>query len=222
MRRGESVEGEARLVRKDGSELVAAVSCSPLHDEDGDYAGAVGMLTDITERQKLEAQVHQAQRLEGLGRLAGGVAHDFNNLLAVILNYASFVEHAVEDRPDVRSAQAALLGQLPCAAAQPALGADLGLRHQHRQRGDGGQRAGAEQYGRFLDIAGQFRAANNRLGANRRKIVTIQSNVENAYRRAVAFEVFDFVGDAVGQGDAATANANQNQISQAVVFFDDF
>ncbi|TML33422.1 MAG: PAS domain S-box protein [Actinobacteria bacterium] len=103
VRRGESVQGEARLVRKDGSELVAAVSCSPLHDEDGDYAGAVGMLTDITERQKLEAQVHQAQRLEGLGRLAGGVAHDFNNLLAVILNYASFVEHAVEDRPDVRA-----------------------------------------------------------------------------------------------------------------------
>src|SRR6266404_6504512 len=72
-----------------------------------------------------------------------------------------------------------------------------------------------------FNIAGQFRAADNRLGANRRKIVTIQSNVENAYRRALTFEVSDFVCDAIGQRDAATANANQNQISQAVVFFHD-
>jgi hypothetical protein len=72
-----------------------------------------------------------------------------------------------------------------------------------------------------FDIARQFRAADNRFGADRRKIVTIQSYVENAYWRALAFEVSDFVSDAIGQRDAATANTNQDEIRQAVVFFYD-
>jgi PAS domain S-box-containing protein len=54
------------------------------------------------ERRSLEDRLHQSQRLESLGQLAGGVAHDFNNLLAVILNYATFVAEAVPDDVDVQ------------------------------------------------------------------------------------------------------------------------
>ncbi|MEA2843397.1 MAG: two-component system, cell cycle sensor histidine kinase and response regulator CckA, partial [Actinomycetota bacterium] len=68
-----------------------------------------GFIRDVTDRnaadavrRSLEDRLHQSQRLESLGQLAGGVAHDFNNLLAVILNYATFVAEAVPDDEDVQ------------------------------------------------------------------------------------------------------------------------
>jgi PAS domain S-box-containing protein len=72
-----------------------------IDDADGELYGIGGVATDITHHSRLEARLREAQRLEAVGQLAGGVAHDFNNLLAVIANYAQFVrkELAEGSRP---------------------------------------------------------------------------------------------------------------------------
>lgn len=60
-------------------------------DETGNAIGFISVVTDITDRQRLEMQLRQAQKLEGIGQLAGGVAHDFNNMLSPIIGYAEML-----------------------------------------------------------------------------------------------------------------------------------
>ncbi|MDX1631536.1 MAG: response regulator [Thermoanaerobaculia bacterium] len=82
---------EFPLRRPDGSRLWVLVSATPVYDEDGRYEGSLAMVADLTEHRKLEEQVREAQKLDAVGRLAGGVAHDFNNVLSVIVGYGEML-----------------------------------------------------------------------------------------------------------------------------------
>ena len=84
-----------RLRRKDGSYVWVASSGAPLHDARG-RSLVVAQSRDLTEELSLQEQLRQSQKMDAIGRLAGGVAHDFNNLLTVIGGYAGMLEMSLE------------------------------------------------------------------------------------------------------------------------------
>jgi signal transduction histidine kinase len=83
-------------VTKDGRHLNVSISVSPLRDASGDIVGASAIARDITAQKRAEGQLRQAQKMEAIGRLAGGVAHDFNNILGIINACSEFLRDRID------------------------------------------------------------------------------------------------------------------------------
>jgi two-component system cell cycle sensor histidine kinase/response regulator CckA len=111
--------GLSRHRRKDGSTLDVEITASAITF--GGVAARLEMATDVSEKKRLESQLRQAQKMEAIGRLAGGVAHDFNNLLGVITGYSELLQKNLRSQDP---------GQQPVAQIQKAADRGAALTRQ--------------------------------------------------------------------------------------------
>ncbi len=88
---GNPVKFTSICLTRDGETVDVIISAAAIHKTSGIVAGMVVNLTDIREQKRLESQLQQSQKMESVGRLAGGVAHDFNNMLSIILGHTEII-----------------------------------------------------------------------------------------------------------------------------------
>ena len=96
---------ETERLRRNGMVFPALIDATAVKDADGQVTYYAVNVQDLTERRRAEEQVRQAQKMEAVGRLAGGVAHDFNNMMMIIMGFSDFLLTTLE-RDDPRWADA--------------------------------------------------------------------------------------------------------------------
>lgn len=110
---GQLVKSEdVRCRRKDGSALEASFSGAPLMDDDERIQGAICVFEDISHRKTMARALQQAQKMEAVGQLTGGMAHDFNNILGVAIGNLDLLEEEVADLPNASDLVKSSLGAL--------------------------------------------------------------------------------------------------------------
>ncbi|MDH4161821.1 MAG: PAS domain S-box protein [Nitrospirota bacterium] len=97
-----SVHTVERIVDLPGGTKSFEITASPLRNAQGEIVAGIELVRDVTERKRTEQQLQQAQKMEAIGQLAGGVAHDFNNILTAITGYASFLKVKTEEGSQLR------------------------------------------------------------------------------------------------------------------------
>jgi two-component system cell cycle sensor histidine kinase/response regulator CckA len=140
--------------------------------DDPDVQGIVLNSRNVTERKRLEAQLHQSQRLESVGQLAGGIAHDFNNFLSVIRGYARFLLDGLDGEDPLRS-DAAEIEKAAERAARLTSQLLVFSRHEVVQK-------------QVLDVAQVLRGITSILDRTLGEHVALRTDVERPLRRVEA------------------------------------
>ena len=113
---GQVWDGELTNMRRDGQLYLEAQTVTPVRDGRGEISHFVSVKRDVSNRRRFEEQLRQSQKMEAIGRLAGGVAHDFNNILGVIMGYGEILKRRIPAADPLQGKVAEILKAAASAA----------------------------------------------------------------------------------------------------------